>query len=259
MADVHSPNPAPRSPRVLAVIPARWESSRFPGKVLAPLAGRPVLAWVIDAARGAGRVDEVVVATDAERVAEAAAVYGVDAVMTAPDHPSGSDRIGEAIAGRPADVVVNVQGDEALIPSASIDVLVDALLSRPRAAASTLACPLADEERADPNVVKVVAAANGRALYFSRADVPGVHPMGHRRVGSRRHVGLYAYRRAALEAFLSAEPGLLELQEGLEQLRMLELGLELVVEDVPEHPAGVDTPEDLARCERVLARRDSAV
>lgn len=245
--------------RVVAVIPARWESSRFPGKVLAPLAGRPVLAWVIDAARAAATIDEVLVATDSRRVVEASQVLGAEAVLTSSEHASGSDRIGEAIAPRAGDVIVNVQGDEALVPPDSIDALVRALLARPEAAVSTLACPLDEMQRDDPNVVKVVTTDAGRALYFSRADVPAVHPTAHRRVPSRRHVGLYAYRRAALEAFLAAPPTRLEKQEGLEQLRLLELGLEIAVESVPEHPAGIDTPADLARCERILARRDPAL
>jgi len=243
--------------RVVAVVPARWESSRFPGKVLAPLAGRPVLAWVIDAVRGAETVDDLLIATDSPRVVEAADVLGAEAVLTSVDHVSGSDRIGEAVHGRPGDVIVNVQGDEALVPSSSIDVLVRALLETSTAAVSTLACPLEDSQRADPNIVKAITTDAGRALYFSRADVPAVHPTAHRRVPSLRHVGLYAYRRAALDAFLAAPPTRLEQQEGLEQLRLLELGLEITLRTVPEHPAGVDTPDDLARCERILAQRDT--
>ena len=254
------PGAAPRSSvHVVAVVPARWESSRFPGKILAPLAGRPVLAWVIDAARAASTIDDVIVATDHERVMEAATVLGAEAVLPSPDHGSGTDRIGEAVHGRRGDVVVNVQGDEPLVPSASIDLMVAALLARPEAVASTLACALDDRDRDDPNAVKVVRTAEGRALYFSRADVPAVHPTGERLVVPLRHVGLYAYRRTALETFLATPATLLERQEGLEQLRLLERGLEMIVETVPAHPAGVDTPEDLARCEQVLAQRDSAL
>ena len=241
---------------VVAVVPARWASTRFPGKVLAPLGGRPVLAWVVDAARAAERVDHVLVATDEPRVAEAAAVLGVEAVMTSDSHASGTDRIGEALAGREAGIVLNIQGDEALVPPNAIDSLVEALIGRPEAAASTLACPLLDEQRADPNVVKVVITDDGRALYFSRADIPAVHPTAHRRVPSLRHVGLYAYRRATLERFLRDGPTRLEQQEGLEQLRLLEVGAHVAVAVIDAYPAGIDTPADLARCERVLAERE---
>jgi 3-deoxy-manno-octulosonate cytidylyltransferase (CMP-KDO synthetase) len=244
---------------VLAVIPARWESSRFPGKVLAPLAGRPVLAWVIDAVRATRRVDGVLVATDEARVAEAAAVLGVEAALTSADHASGTDRIGEAVRGREAGVVVNVQGDEPLVPPEAIDTLVTTLLDDPEADVGTLACPLEEDERDDPNSVKVVITETGRALYFSRADVPAVHPTAHRRVPSLRHVGLYAYRRSTLDRFLSLPPTRLEAQEGLEQLRLLEAGARFAVGTVPSHPRGIDTPADLARCERVLAQRGGAL
>lgn len=237
---------------VWAVIPARFASSRFPGKVLAPLGGRPLLQWVVDAARAARGIDRVVVATDDERVV--AAVQGVEVVLTSSDHVSGSDRIGEVVEGSDAAIVLNVQGDEPLLEPGTLERLLAGLLEDPRAGASTLACPLDASHFDDPNVVKVVRGGEGQALYFSRAPVPGVHPQHERTLPLWRHIGLYAYRRATLDAFLAAGPGPLELQEGLEQLRLLELGVRMAVPVVASHAPGVDTPADLERCERILAR-----
>lgn len=253
--------PASRAQRtdpaqVLAVIPARHGSQRFPGKPLAELAGRPVIAHVVHRALAARRVGAVLVASDHEGILRAAREAGAEGVLTRPDHPTGSDRIGEAIAGREASIVLNLQGDEPLVPSEAVDDLVDLLDGAPWAAASTLACPLAagEEGLASPNVVKVVTTTGGRALYFSRAPIPGRHPSAPAAVRPLRHVGLYGYRRATLERFLATDPSPLERTEGLEQLRLLELGLPLVVGLREAMPPGVDTPEDLAACARLLAR-----
>jgi 3-deoxy-manno-octulosonate cytidylyltransferase (CMP-KDO synthetase) len=245
MADEHT---------VLAVIPARWESSRFPGKVLAPLAGRPLLLHVIGRVAQAARVDEVLVATDDERVAEAVRGAGHEVVMTRADHPSGSDRIAEALQGRSAGLILNVQGDEPLIDPADLDGLIAALVDS-GAGSATLAV-LEDDAAAaaDPNVVKVVRGADGTALYFSRAPIPGSHPGRASRGGWLRHVGVYAWRRDAFEDFAAREVSSLEEREGLEQLRYLENGGRMVVHMVDHASPGVDTPEDLARCEALLAQ-----
>ena len=245
MADEHT---------VLAVIPARWGSSRFPGKVLAPLAGRPVLLHVLDRVAAAERVDEVLVATDDERVVEAVRDAGHEAVLTRADHASGSDRIAEALSGRPAGVILNVQGDEPLIDPADLDALISALLGSP-AGSATLAAPETDPGvAADPNAVKVARAADSRALYFSRAPIPGSHPGRRPATGWLRHVGVYAWRREAFDAFVAEPVSPLEEREGLEQLRYLENGGHMVVHLIDRASPGVDTPEDLARCEALLAR-----
>ena len=256
-----SPAPAPTAAEgaVWAVVPARWASSRFPGKVLAPLAGRPLVSWVVDAARRARGIDRVVVATDDERVVEALAPTSVEVVLTSARHESGTDRIGEVVAGSDARIVLNVQGDEPLLDPRALETLLGTLLADAGAGAATLVCPLAEGREEDPNVVKAVVGASGRALYFSRAVVPGVHPSRTRQLPLWHHVGLYAYRRETLDAFLAGRGGELERQEGLEQLRLLELGVGIAVGRIEDHAPGVDTPADLARCERVLARDPGAL
>jgi 3-deoxy-manno-octulosonate cytidylyltransferase (CMP-KDO synthetase) len=247
------------SQRVIAVIPARYGSSRFPGKPLAPIAGRPMIQWVCDRARAARSVDEVLVATDDARIAEAVAAFGGQAVMTSPDHPSGTDRIAEAVRGRTAGLVVNVQGDEPLLPPRVIDALVAAM----RAGDSemgTVAMPLAptSPEFADPNVVKVVVNARGEALYFSRAAIPHQRADGAP-MTALWHWGIYAYRRAFLEQFVRWPPGRLEGCEKLEQLRALEQGARIrVLVETEAQSTGVDVPADIARVERVLRERGEA-
>lgn len=241
-------------PTVLAVIPARWGSSRFPGKVLAPLAGRPLVLHVVERVLQAARIDRALVATDDARVLAAVEGAGHEAVLTSKDHPSGSDRIAEALSGREAGVVLNVQGDEPLVQPAHLDALVEALLAS-GAGAATLAVAEPDAGRAaDPNVVKVVCAADGTALYFSRARIPGAHPGRPEAGGWLRHVGVYAWSRPSFEDFVARPVSALEEREGLEQLRYLENGGRMVVHVVEKASPGVDTPEDLARCEALLAR-----
>lgn len=253
---------------VVAVIPARHGSQRFPGKPLADLHGRPLIAHVVDAARAARRVGAVLVATDHAGIADAARAAGADAVLTREDHPSGSDRIGEAVAGRPESIILNVQGDEPFVPAPAIDALVQLLEDDPDAGVSTLGVPLSagDPAEADPNVVKVVRSRTGRALYFSRAPIPAIHPDGDpnraEAVPRLRHLGLYGYRRSALDRFLEAAPAPLERREGLEQLRLLDLGIGIAVGTVGAAPPGVDTPEDLDRARAwrpEVARPDGSV
>jgi 3-deoxy-manno-octulosonate cytidylyltransferase (CMP-KDO synthetase) len=246
------------------VIPARYGSTRLPAKPLLPLAGRPMIAHVVDRARESG-AGEVLVATDDDRIHEAAAAAGAVVVMTSPDHASGTDRLAEVADIRewPDDaVVVNLQGDEPAMPGALVAAVAGALRANPDAGIATLATPIRDlGDLLDPNVVKVVLSDADRALYFSRAPIPWVRggfgdelPDG---VPFLRHLGLYAYRAGVLR-LLAAEPSRpVEQAESLEQLRALALGLAIHVTVVHEAPGhGVDTEADLARVERELAGQE---
>jgi 3-deoxy-manno-octulosonate cytidylyltransferase (CMP-KDO synthetase) len=243
-----------------AVIPARYDSSRLPGKALLPLAGKPMLQWVHERAR-ASRAAEVLVATDDERIASAARGFGAQVAMTARMHVSGTDRIAEVAAARgwkDDDIVVNVQGDEPLIPPVIIDQVADLLAQNTRADIATLAAKidsLADFN--DPNNVKVACEAGGRALYFSRAAIPCNRDAPTTLPAScLRHVGIYAYRVASLRRLASLPPGRLEHIEKLEQLRALENGMEIRVALAAERPlADVNTAADLERAERALTLR----
>jgi 3-deoxy-manno-octulosonate cytidylyltransferase (CMP-KDO synthetase) len=242
------------------VIPARFDSSRLPGKALLPLAGKPMLQWVHERAR-ASRADEVIVATDDERIANAARGFAAEVAMTARSHLSGTDRIAEVAATRnwaSDDIVVNVQGDEPLIPPAVINQVAELLAANPRADIATLASKLDQAaDLVDPNTVKVACDPTGRALYFSRAPIPFNRDQPATLTpASLRHVGIYAYRVAALRRLASLPPGRLELIEKLEQLRALENGLEIRVALAVERPlADVNTTADLERAERALMVR----
>ena len=247
------------------VIPARHASIRLPGKPLLPIAGEPMILHVHRLAQRSGAA-EVIVATDDSRIRDACLAAGASVEMTAAGHASGTDRIAEVAARRRwpgPDIVVNVQGDEPLLPSALVGQVAALLAATPDAAIATLAVPITDEaDYVDPNVVKVVARPDGMALYFSRAPVPWdrdgstARPASHERHrGSRRHLGLYAYRVSALQALAGAPPAALEQRERLEQLRALAIGLPIVVADAVELPGpGVDTPEDLARADAIMRR-----
>ena len=239
------------------VIPARFDSSRLPGKALLPLAGKPMLQWVHERAR-ASRAGEVIIATDDERIATAARGFAAEVAMTARSHVSGTDRIAEVAATRnwaSDDIVVNVQGDEPLIPPAIINQVAELLAANPRADIATLASKLDQAaDLMDPNTVKVACDPTGRALYFSRAPIPFNRDQPATLTpASLRHVGIYAYRVAALRRLASLPPGRLELIEKLEQLRALENGLEIRVALAVERPlADVTTAADLERAERAL-------
>ena len=231
------------------VIPARYASTRFPGKALADLAGKPIVQHVYQSAQHSGAA-QILIATDDQRIAEVARGFGADVAMTRNDHASGTDRIAE-VADRQAwldsDIVVNVQGDAPLIPGSSIAQVAALLAEQPLAAMSTLCVPVAnDDEYRDPNVVKVVFDGSGRALYFSRASIPGLAHGHTSRPIAWRHIGLYAYRVSALKELASAPPSELEQAEKLEQLRALSRGMEIRV-GVAKESLGpdVDTPEDL--------------
>jgi len=251
----HSGEPASSS-AALGIIPARYGSTRLPGKPLVSIAGRPLVQHVWERARAARRLAALVVATDDERIARVVRSFGGEAVMTSPAHPSGTDRLAEAAAARPEGIVVNIQGDEPLVDPHDIDVLVDGLATDPACAMATLCAPLADRAAAeDPNVVKVVCDEAGRALYFSRALIPWPRrpPAPPGRTTWRRHIGLYAYRREFLMEFASWPPSLLEHTEGLEQLRALERGRTIRVLPARGRYLGVDTPADVIAVESALA------
>jgi 3-deoxy-manno-octulosonate cytidylyltransferase (CMP-KDO synthetase) len=242
------------------VIPARFASTRLPGKPLADINGVPMIVRVAAQASRSG-ASEVVVATDDARVQEAVLAAGYEALLTRADHPSGSDRVMEVVSlkgWRSDDMVINVQGDEPLIPPAVIDQVARNLNADPDLAAATLCEPIVSrEELFDPNAVKVVLRNDQRALYFSRAPLPyardefvdgSVRGALPTQAQWWRHIGIYAYRVWALERFVALPAGRLETLEALEQLRLLENGMDIRVDEACETvPGGVDTPEDLAR------------
>lgn len=245
--------------KVVAVIPARYGSTRFPGKALTAIAGKPMVQHVFERARGAERVSRVVIATDDERILQAAAGFGGDAMMTRSDHRSGTERVAEVAAHVEADVYVNVQGDEPLVQSAAIDALV-AAMEEQSVSVATLAVPISEPgDIMDPNVVKVVTDFEGNALYFSRAPVPWVRDE-KQAVGMqhRKHLGLYAYRKETLLEFPTLPPGELEKLEQLEQLRLLENGYKIRVVETEFDSIGVDVPADAARVEQLLAAAGTA-
>jgi len=243
---------------VLAVIPARFASTRFPGKVLAPLAGKPLVAHVYERTRKARLVTDVVVAADDERIVEALRPLGIDTVMTRKDHPSGTDRIAEVAEKSGADIIVNVQGDEPLIDPSTIDAAIRPLLDNPGLPMSTVRRRIIEPERIEnTNVVKVVCDANGRALYFSRCPIPYVRDAESRpdRPSSHwQHIGLYAYRREFLLNYARMPQTALEKLEKLEQLRVLENGFPIAVVETSYDSLGVDTPDDLEKVRETLEK-----
>ncbi len=237
---------------MIAVIPARYDSTRLPAKALADIAGVPMVVRVWRQTAMARAVERVIVATDDERIAAAVREAGGEAMMTARTHPSGTDRIAEVARSVRAGVYINVQGDLPFIHPADIDALAAPMRADPAIAMATLATPIADAaEWSNPNVVKVVCAASGDALYFSRSPIPFARDGGIP-AAALRHIGVYAYRRDFLLTFASLEPGVLERIERLEQLRALERGFRIRVVASVAPSLEVDTPEDLARA------RDSA-
>lgn len=243
------------------VIPARYASTRFPGKPLVLLAGKPMLQWVYENATRSG-AREVVIATDDARIAAAARGFGASVAMTAASHESGTDRIAEAATNAgwgSEDIVVNLQGDEPLLPPALLRQVAGLLEQDPGAAIATLATPVRSlAEYLDPNAVKVVAGEDGRALYFSRAPIPwhrdGSPGVAPDHTGARRHIGLYAYRVGALQRLASLPVAALEATEKLEQLRAVANGLGIRIADAIERPGqDINTPADLVRAAVDLA------
>ncbi len=238
---------------VLGVIPARLASTRLPRKVLREIAGRPLVAWVYEAARRAPDLDDVLVATDADEVMQACARLGIPAVLTSAAHPSGTDRVWEIAQSRAADVYVNVQGDEPFVTPDHVARLVEPFRTAPDTLVSTLCIRATADEVDARHVNKVVFGSGGRAIYFSKYGIPFDRD-GHGAV-RYKHIGLYAYRRAALEAFHRLPPSTLERTEGLEQLRFLENGIGITVRETTEPTIGIDTEEDFRAAEARLTER----
>ena len=245
--------------KTYGIIPSRFGSSRFPGKPLAMLAGKPLVAWVVEAAGRASSLDEVLVATDDERIAAAVAAHGGRAVMTPSELPSGTDRIACAAGGfDDDDILVNIQGDEPLIDPALIDALVAKLKTDARWSMATAVTPIkTPADLAAKTVVKVVLDREGGALYFSRAPIPcdRDHEADLSSGLYVRHLGIYAYRGAFLRRYVAEPPCELEKTEKLEQLRALWMGAKIAVVKTDDEGVGVDTPEDAARVERILLER----
>ncbi len=239
--------------RVLGVIPARLGSTRLARKVLREIAGRSMVEWVWRAAVGSGQMDRVVVATDSEEVAGVCGARGIAVVMTSPECASGSDRVYEVSRQIEADIYVNIQGDEPLLTPGHFAPLLE-LFARPEVEVTTISVPCPAEDVANPNAVKVVTAADGRALYFSRSTIPYDRD-GVGFAGYRKHLGLYGYRKAALERFAALAPSPLEQSERLEQLRMLENGISIYVGEAEGDSIGVDVEADLLRVDAILGLR----
>ncbi len=238
---------------VIGVIPARYGSSRFPGKVLADLAGKPMIQWVYEQASKSELLDQLFVAVDDERVKKVVEEFGGKAVMTKSEHQSGTDRIAEAVEKIEADIIVNIQGDQPLLDARMIDEAVQPFLDDPSIKMSTIKTKVGEEEYQDPAVVKVVVDENDFALYFSRSLLP--YPREGKSIDVFEHVGLYVYKKEFLLEISKLPQSFLEKIEMLEQLRVLERGYKIkVVETKSEHAAGVsvDTPEDLAKVEKMI-------
>ncbi len=237
-------------PRTLGVIPARLASTRLPRKVLREIAGRPMLGWVYDAARACPELDEVLIAADSDEVLALCVANNWPAILTSPDLPSGSDRVHAIAQTHPADIYVNIQGDEPLLRPEHITALL-APFTNPAVQVTTLKTLCTPENLTNPNAVKVVCTPQNRALYFSRATIPydrdGINPPVW------KHLGLYAYRSSALDRFHSLAPTPLELTERLEQLRFLEHNIPIHVVPTPHDTIGVDTEEDLQRVAEILS------
>jgi 3-deoxy-manno-octulosonate cytidylyltransferase (CMP-KDO synthetase) len=241
--------------KAIAVIPARYESSRFPGKVLAPLGPRPMIQWVYEAAMNCGDLDEVVVATDSKLISRCVEGFGGNVEATRSDHRTGTDRVAEVAVRRPAaDVIVNVQADQPFVTPAMISALLapygDLDETPPM---TTLACPLAAGGHDDPGTVKVVCDRRGDALYFSRAPIPHVNAGGPSR-SALHHLGLYAFTRTFLDVYAALPAGPLELSESLEQLRALENGHRIRVCVVDAPVLEVNTLQDMERARESVAR-----
>ncbi|MDG0816776.1 3-deoxy-manno-octulosonate cytidylyltransferase [Bdellovibrio svalbardensis] len=243
--------------KIVGVIPARYGSTRFPGKPLVSLKGRPLIQWTIEGAKKSKLLTDLIVATDDERIKAAAEAVGAKVVMTDSDLPSGSDRIHAAIKNIDCDIVVNIQGDEPLVTGELVDKLAQVFVNDPSMDMATLAHPISEEELQSPNSVKVVLNHKDEALYFSRFAMPysrmKASELGTYE-GCLKHIGMYAYSKKFLKQFCEAPQALIEKAESLEQLRALYLGAKIKVVRVQEASLGVDTPEDLVKLEKLLSQ-----
>ncbi len=246
----------------LAIIPARLASTRLPRKMLREIVGKPLVGWVYEAVRSSPLLSDVIIATDSEEIMEACRRHGWNARMTSSTHRSGTERVHEVSNSIAADVYVNVQGDEPLVRPEQITALLDVMnkdvmktnvMQDPAVQVGTVKTPCPPEDIGNPNAVKVVTAPDGRALYFSRATIP----FDRDKTGPRyfKHLGLYAYRKPALDLFVSQPESALEKSERLEQLRFLENGIAIHVGETPHDSVGVDTEEDLQRVAEILRQR----
>lgn len=238
--------------KIIAVIPARYGSSRFPGKPLERLKGRPLLEWVIEGASKSQLLQKVYVATDDERIAALARSLNTEVFMTSSHCATGTDRIFEATRNLHYDVVLNIQGDEPLIGCEYIDPLAQAFLSNPELDMATLAHPLSTEDLENPNAVKVITNIRDEAIYFSRFPIPHSREPASNGAASMKHIGLYGYQKSFLQKFCTSPQALIEKCESLEQLRALYLGARIKVLKVEKPTYGVDTPEDLQKLEALL-------
>jgi len=241
-------------PKVIVIIPARYASTRLPGKPLVSLAGKPMVQRVYERAKQAQTVHQVVVATDDQRIIDAVRSFGGEARMTRADHRTGTERIAEVAAHEAGDIFVNVQGDEPLVDPAAIDAAVAALLEEPAAQIATVATPIRHaSDIMDPNVVKTVLDFEGNGLYFSRAPIPWIRETQQKiHVKYWKHLGLYVFQREALLEYPTLPQGELEKIEQLEQLRWLENGWKIRVAEVQHDAVSVDVPEDVTRVEKLL-------
>jgi 3-deoxy-manno-octulosonate cytidylyltransferase (CMP-KDO synthetase) len=243
------------STQVLVVIPARHASVRFPGKPLVSIAGQPMIQRVYDRARKASQVSRVVIATDDDRIVQAAKEFGGEAVLTRSDHRTGTDRVAEVAAHVPAEIYINVQGDEPLVDPDTIDAVAAAMLQDSEIAVATPVAAITHKnDIMDPNVVKAVLDFDGNALYFSRAPIPWVRDTGAQvAVRHWKHIGIYGFRRSALLEFPTLPPGELEHIEQLEQLRWLENGFRIRAVETDYDAVSVDVPEDVQRVEKIIS------
>jgi 3-deoxy-manno-octulosonate cytidylyltransferase (CMP-KDO synthetase) len=238
--------------KAIAVIPARLASTRLPRKMLREIAGKPLVGWVYEAVRSSSLLSDAIIATDSQEIFEACRKHGWKAQMTSAAHRSGTERVHEVSNSIAADVYVNVQGDEPLVCSEQIATLLD-VMKDPAVEVGTVKTPCPSEDVNNPNAVKVVTIPGGRALYFSRSTIP----FDRDRTGPRyfKHLGLYVYRKPALDLFVSQPESALEKSERLEQLRFLENGIPIYVGETPHDSVGVDTEEDLRRVTEILIKR----
>lgn len=245
--------------KIIAVIPARFGSTRFPGKPLVELKGKKIIQWVVEGARTSSLVKEVYVATDDQRIADFCKTIPVPVLMTSPDCPTGTDRIYQATKDLDFDCVLNIQGDEPLISKDYIDPLAQAFLKDPTLQMATLAHPLKAEDLDNLNAVKVITNINQEAIYFSRFPIPfsrekfqQIPGEDFAKMPALKHIGLYGYSKQFLKTFCSTPQTLLEKNESLEQLRAMYLGVRIKVLPVAQPTYGVDTPEDLQKLEALL-------
>ncbi len=237
----------------LIVIPARMDSTRFPGKPLADLCGKPMIQWVYEASVASGVGSQVLVATPDQAILDTCLRFGAEAVLTRSDHPSGTDRIAEVAQKHAADIYINVQGDEPLMPKETIQACAQALKDHPECQVSSVYCECKPDEEENPAVVKVVTDMNGVALYFSRYPIP--FPRNLRASSLKKHVGIYGFRKEALEGFSHWPQGMLEKAESLEQLRFLENGVRIAMAEAPMSELAVDTPQQAEEVRAILMAR----